>query len=106
MGFAENLAALPAAHHLLRIELRGPDERLETIENQPGSQGSLRVYQHLALSHGEIGPAAAAEGLMLYAEHSQDARLHPGKHPNIDRLLAIQAGGARWQACLVKAEGA
>jgi hypothetical protein len=27
--------------------------------------------------------------LQLYAEHTADARLHPGKHPNIDRLLAI-----------------
>lgn len=103
MGFAENLAALPAASPLQRIELLGPDGARETLENVAGSQGSLRVYQHLALRHGEIGPAAAAEGLLLYAEHGEDARRHPGKHPNIDRLLAILASGACWQARLVKA---
>ncbi len=90
MGFLENLAALPAADSLARIELVGPDGSVETIENRPGSQGSLRVYQYLALKYGEINAAASAEGLVLYAEHTEDARVYPGKHPNIDRLLNIQ----------------
>jgi len=38
-------------------------------------------------------PAAAAEGLAIYAEHTDDARLNPGKHPNIDRLFGVQASG-------------
>jgi hypothetical protein len=28
-------------------------------------------------------------GLKLYAEHAEDARQHPGKHPNVDRLAAL-----------------
>ena len=91
MGFQDNLATLPTADTLARIELTGPDGSAELIENRPGSQGSLRIYRHLALRHGEINPAAAAEGLALYAEHTEDARLHPGKHPNIDRLMDVQA---------------
>ena len=39
--------------------------------------------------HGE----AAAEGLAIFAEHTEDASLHPGKHPNIDRLIAILTTG-------------
>jgi hypothetical protein len=31
----------------------------------------------------------------LYAEHTDDARANPGKHPNIDRLLALIESGAR-----------
>jgi hypothetical protein len=91
MGFQENLATLPPADTLARIELSGLDGSVEVIENRPGSQGSLRVYQHLALKHGGINPAAAVEGLALYAEHTEDACAHPGKHPNIDRLLRVLA---------------
>lgn len=91
MAFADNLAALPVADQVARIELTGPDGRLETIENRPGSQGSVRVYAYLAGRYGAITPEAAQEGLVLYAEHTDDARRHPGKHPNIDRLLRVAA---------------
>jgi hypothetical protein len=68
---------------------------VETIENRPGSQGSLRIYQYLALKYGEINVAASVEGLALYAEHTEDARIYPGKHPNIDRLLDVQTRNLR-----------
>ena len=99
-SFADNLAALPAADHLLAIELLGPEGQVAVIPNQPGSQGSLRLYAYLAQKYGCIGPEAAAEGLALYAEHGADARAHPGKHPNIDRLVAIHGDGRPWQAKL------
>lgn len=93
MGFQDNLATLAPADALARIELDGPPALSGVIENRPGSQGSLRVYRHLALKHGAIDVAAAVEGLALYAEHTEDARQNPGKHPNIDRLFAVQAQG-------------
>ncbi|WP_423236267.1 DUF2322 family protein [Amphibiibacter pelophylacis] len=44
----------------------------------------------MAAQHGSrITPAAAQAGLALYAEHTEDARQNPGKHPNIDRLIAL-----------------
>ncbi len=98
MSFAENLATLPAADHLAAIELIGPDATVAVIENKPGSQGSLRLYLYLLEKFGAINAAAAAEGLALYAEHGDDARQHPGKHPNIDRLLDIAAGGSGFSA--------
>ena len=101
MGFQDNLAALAPADALARIELHGPAGLSGVIENRPGSQGSLRVYQHLARKYGALDAEAAAEGLALYAEHTEDARLHPGKHPNIDRLLALQAQGGRLTARLI-----
>jgi hypothetical protein len=101
MGFQENLAALPPADHLTRIELVAPEGVVGVIENRPGSQGSLRVYHYLAQKYGAIDPTAAAEGLELYAEHSADARLNPGRHPNIDRLLLIQANGQKLSVRLV-----
>ena len=91
--FAENLKKLPGISHLAAVNLLDAESNvLATIENKAGSQGSLAVYNHLAQIYGAITPDAARKGLELYAEHSEDARLHPGKHPNIDRLIAVIDG--------------
>jgi hypothetical protein len=104
MNFAERLAILPAVDHLARLELVGPESQVEIIENKPGSAGSVRVYAYLADKHGGINGAAAAEGVDIYAEHSEDARLHPGKHPNIDRLFAVLDGGGAWRVRAISSE--
>lgn len=94
MTFAENLKTLAPIDNLERIELYNTTgSQVAVIENKPGQQGSLAVYQHLLARHGGITPAAAAEGLSLYAEHTEDARRYPGKHANIDRLLQVQSSG-------------
>jgi hypothetical protein len=94
--FAEILATLEEVDHLKGLELRMPDgNTVATIENKPGSQGSLKVYHHLWKKYGAITVEAAREGLDLYAEHTADARAHPGRHPNIDRLLALVGNGGR-----------
>ena len=90
--FAANLKKLPGISHLAAINLL--DEAgnvVASIENKAGSQGSLAVYNHLAQTYGAITPEAARKGVELFAEHSVDAREHPGKHPNIDRLLTLIA---------------
>ncbi len=93
MSFAENLKKLPGISHLASINLLDKEESVvASIENKPGSQGSLAVYNHLAQTYGSINAEAAKKGLEIFAEHSDDARLHAGKHPNIDRLLAIESG--------------
>jgi hypothetical protein len=98
--FAENLATMPQVDSLAGIELIGSDGAVVVIENKPGSQGSLRLYQYLLTKYSVLDATAAAEGLALYAEHAEDARLNPGKHPNIDRLLVIAAGGPVFSARL------
>lgn len=94
MNFADRLKQLPPVGHLAALQLLdAAGQVLATLENKPGQAGSLAVYHALAQQHsGAITPAAAAEGLLWYAEHTTDARAHPGKHPNIDRLLAWAAG--------------
>ena len=90
--FSANLKKLPGVSHLAAINLLDADGNVfAVIENKAGSQGSLAVYNHLAQTYGAITPEAAKKGLELYAEHTEDARAHPGKHPNIDRLLALIA---------------
>jgi len=88
--FAANLKKLPGISHLAAINLLDAEGHLVVaIENKAGSQGSLSVYNHLAQTYGAITPDAARKGLELYAEHTDDARENPGKHPNIDRLFAL-----------------
>lgn len=94
MAFADNLKQLPKVSHLAALNLLDADgATVATIENKPGQAGSLAVYNHLAQLYGSINAEAAKKGLELYAEHSEDARQNPGKHPNIDRLIGIVERG-------------
>lgn len=105
MNFADRLKQLPSTHHLAALQLLGANgDVLATIENKPGQAGSLAIYAALAaLYGGSITPAAAALGVEWYAEHTADARAFPGKHPNIDRLLAWAEGGVAYRVQAVAA---
>lgn len=100
MNFSERLKTLPSTAHLAALQLLdAQDQLVATIENKPGQTGSLAVYAALAAQHGgRITPDAAELGLDWYAEHTADARAHPGKHPNIDRLMAWAQGTASYVA--------
>ena len=90
MAFADKLKTLPRVSHLAALNLIDADDAVvATIENKPGQTGSLAVYNHLAQLYGAISPEAAKKGIELYAEHTEDAHTHPGKHPNIDRLIGL-----------------
>jgi hypothetical protein len=88
--FSDVLLTLDSADEVQRIELYFEDGKpAGVIENKPGSQGSLKVYNHLYKMYGNISLDAAVEGLALYAEHTEDAENCPGKHPNVDRLINV-----------------
>ena len=94
MSFAENLKKLAGISPLPAINLLNADGKVvAVIENKAGSQGSLAVYNHLAQTYGSINHEAARKGLEIFAEHTEDARINPGRHPNIDRLIAVEQGG-------------
>ena len=94
MAFAQNLKQLPGVSHLAALELSDASGRVVgRIEHRPGQLGSLAVYNHLAQLYGTISPEAARKALELFAEHTEDARLNPGKHPNIDRLIGLLERG-------------
>ncbi len=91
--FKDNLAQMPAVDGIARIDLvDGNGAVVASIENMPGKQGSLAVYNYLQQTFGKLDAAAAEHGLAVFAEHTVDARNRPGAHPNVDRLLAIVAG--------------
>lgn len=102
MTFADNLKQLPSIAHLAELQLIDASGKVvASIENKPGKAGSLAVYAALAAAHGGIDVAAAQEGLRLFAEHTDDARAHPGNHPNIDRLLEVIASGRGFTVKLI-----
>lgn len=94
-SFKRNLESLPSIDGIERLELvDAAGDVVASIENQPGKQGSLAVYQYLLAKFGVLNAEAATHGLAVFAEHTEDARNRPGAHPNIDRLFEIQGGGA------------
>ena len=56
------------------------------------SGGTLDNYHLIYETYGSLNAEAAKKGLEIFAEHSEDERANPGKHPNIARLLQIEAG--------------
>ena len=100
MSFADNLSALPDSEGT-RLRLRNEDGiECAVIENAPGTAGSFKLYAHLASKFDNITPQAARLGIELYAEHTEDARQNPGKHPNIDRLLDCIASKTRFDVLI------
>jgi hypothetical protein len=91
--FKDNLALLPAIDDIARIDLLDAQGVVAaSIENMPGKQGSVAVYNYLRQTFDTLDAQAAAHALEVFAEHTADARNRPGAHPNVDRLLAIVAG--------------
>ncbi|WP_035057417.1 DUF2322 family protein [Andreprevotia chitinilytica] len=101
MNFKDTLDTLPTIDHLAALELLDGETLIARIENKPGQAGSVRVYHALYQEFGAIDTIAADKGLRLYAEHTADAEAFPGKHPNIDRLIALAQDGKPWAVRLV-----
>lgn len=97
MAFADNIKHLPGVSHLAALQLIEGGQVVATIEHKPGQIGSLAIYNHLAQIFGAITPQAAHKGIELYAEHAEEARANPGKHPNIDRLMTLVDEGRTLQ---------
>lgn len=93
MNFSDILKTLPefTGEKLVLSDASGVE--IAIIANAPGTAGSFRVYAHLAQKYGAINVEAAAEGLAIFAEHTEDAAKYPGKHPNIDRLIGVMTTG-------------
>lgn len=91
--FKDNLQQLQPVDGVARIDLfDGQGAVIASIENQPGKQGSVAVYQYLSNTFGVLDASAAQHGLLVFAEHTADARKRPGAHPNVDRLIEIADG--------------
>ena len=88
-NFKDILETLEDASHIKEIILSNKNETVGIIEKKPGSLGSIRIYNHLWLTYGELNIGAALKGIELYSEYSDEAESCPGQHPNIDRLFDV-----------------
>ena len=92
MNFDEILDQLPAIDHLTGLNVKCGDEIVWHIPAAPGKLGSLRLYHALAEKfNSRLDRTSAQQGIVWFAEHVQDAKAHPGKHPNIDLLFKVIA---------------
>lgn len=93
MQFKDFLATFPDIGHLSGLNVL--DENGEIIHHIPaieGKLGSLKLYNALAEKFaGQLNVESATQGIEWFAEHIEDAKQNPGKHPNIDLLLAVVA---------------
>ena len=103
--FKENLEQFPAIDALERIEFYQDGKLMSMVENKEGQKGSLALYFYLFKTMGTLDLAAARRGLELYAEHTADAHINVGKHPNIDRLILIEATNKPMEMKVVYKEG-
>ncbi|MGD9390048.1 MAG: DUF2322 family protein [Thioalkalispiraceae bacterium] len=89
-SFKDILPTLKDASHIQQLQLVDEHGKVvDRIDNVPGKSGSVSVYFHVSAEHGRLDKTAAEQALQLYAEHTEDARHNPGKHPNIDRLFDL-----------------
>ena len=92
MNFQDILETLPSIEHLTGLDVLNGETVIHHIPAAPGKFGSLRLYNALAEKfNGKLDRTSAQQGIEWFAEHVEDAKQNPGKHPNIDLLFKVVA---------------
>lgn len=92
MNFKDILETLPSIEHLTGLDVLNGEIVIHHIPAAPGKLGSLRLYNALAEKfNGKLDRTSAQQGIEWFAEHVEDAKQNPGKHPNIDLLFKVVA---------------
>ena len=92
MNFKDILETLPSIDHLTGLDVLNGETVIHHIPAAPGKLGSLRLYHALAEKfNGKLDRTSAQQGIEWFAEHVEDAKQNPGKHPNIDLLFKVVA---------------
>lgn len=98
MDFKTILDTLPTIEHLSGLNVLDGETLIHHIPAVAGKLGSLRVYNALAQQfNGKLDRTSAEKGLEIFAEHTVDAKVNVGKHPNIDLLLDVIAENKTYQ---------
>ncbi|MDH3326854.1 MAG: DUF2322 family protein [Gammaproteobacteria bacterium] len=101
--FKKNIESLPSVDQLAGLEIMAVNSELPivVIQNKPGKSGSLAVYNYLHNKFGGVTPESALCGLELFGEYTEEAKLNPGSHPNIDFLIGVINEDMEYQIKLI-----
>ena len=92
MNFKDILETLPTIEHLTGLDVLNGETVIHHLPAAPGNLGTLRLYNALAEKfNGKLDRTSAQQGIEWFAEHVEDAKQNPGKHPNIDLLFKVVA---------------
>ena len=90
--FQDNLKKIKPSDSLVLLRIFDNEQNLHSIiPNLPGRQGALRVFHQIASESGHLDFEQAKEGIKLFGEHVEEARIHPYKHPNLTLLLQLKS---------------
>ena len=90
MNFKDMLETLPTIDHLTGLDVLNGETVIHHIPALQGKLGSLRLYHALAEKfNGKLDRTSAQQGIEWFAEHVEDAKQNPDKHPNIDLLFKV-----------------
>jgi len=86
----DKLEGLPSVDNLAGLELYGEGFEPEAwVEHTPDRTTTVAIYYQMAIDYGGISPTAARKALDLFGDQAEEARAHPGRHPDIDRLFEV-----------------
>ncbi len=96
--FGEGFHSLPDSSHIKTLELTNTQNNQSyTLENIPGKKASVKIFHAIAADNdNKINKQAAAMGLALFGEYTDEERQTPNSHPNIRLLIDIIDGDQTW----------
>ena len=93
MNFKDILETLPSIEHLTGLDVLNGETVIHHIPAAPGKLGSLRLYNALAEKfNGKLDRTSAQQGIEWFAEHVEDAKQNPGKHPKYRLIVQSRCG--------------
>jgi len=73
------------------------------IPNQEGKKASLQIYSAITTNDGYISVNEAKKGLSIFGDELRnEARINPGKHPNIDILENIVSSDSKLRVDVIR----
>ena len=96
--FGEGFHSLPDSSHINTLELiNTQNHKSVVLENIPGKKASVKILHAIAADNdNKINKQAAAMGLALFGEYTDEERQTPNSHPNIRLLIEIIDGDQSW----------
>ncbi len=97
--FGEGFSSLADTSHLKSLLFTNTqNNKTWSLENVPGKQASVKILFAIATDNDNaINKQAAAMGLALFGEYTDEERQTPDSHPNIKFLIDVIDYNENWE---------